>query len=73
MAHAPATVPEVVVKSMDEEKNKIEFILSNADASIANCLRKAIISEVNILVLHSRLLSCVGLACAQLLKHSQDT
>jgi hypothetical protein len=47
MAHAPATVPEVVVKSMDEEKNKIEFILSNADASIANCLRKAIISEVN--------------------------
>ena len=44
MAHNTLPIPEIELRSIEE--NKITFILTNTDVSIANCLRKAIISEV---------------------------
>ena len=44
MAHNTLPIPEIEMRSIEE--NKITFVLTNTDVSIANCLRKAIISEV---------------------------
>ncbi|KAJ1493318.1 DNA-directed RNA polymerase [Baffinella frigidus] len=44
MAHNTLPIPEIELRTIEE--NKITFILTNTDVSIANCLRKAIVSEV---------------------------